>query len=186
MNVKSKEICKGTIMSTTPLNKENSVAILINSVRMGQKMGAYLLKETKVLKQAIDYFDPNVKDKPTFEDSENPEIVAVNLLLQGVQKAQNHGGEFAYSIDDAAFLWDIMEFWIKEGGRAVTQNVRVPGGSSKETSGTSAKAAASSVKKRTTLTEDEQEKESDAEEHDDEIAPITVHSNKKGKGKLIE
>jgi hypothetical protein len=48
---------------STQINKKNSIAILINSVLMGQKMGAYLLKETKVLKQAIDYFNPNVTDK---------------------------------------------------------------------------------------------------------------------------
>jgi hypothetical protein len=170
---------------STQINKENSIAILINSVRMGQKMGAYLLKETKVLKQAIDYFNPDVTDKPTFESAENPEIVAVNLLLQGVQKAQNHGGEFAYSIDDAALLWDILEFWIKEGGRAVTQNVK-GAGSSKDSNG-SAKSAVNAANRKKTLVSSENEVHRDKDEDEDEedyneIAPISYH--KKGKERL--
>jgi hypothetical protein len=155
------------------INKENSITVLINSVRLGQKMGSYVLRETKLLKQAIDYFNPDVKDKPTFEDSENPEIVAVNLLLQGVQKAQAHGGEFSFSIDDAALLWDIMEFWIKEGGKEVTQNVNVSGSTSKEKNAKSAKQAASSVRSIKV--------EEDDEDYEDDAKLITV--SKKGKNR---
>lgn len=161
---------------STAINKENSIAVLVNSVRFGQKMGAYALRETKLLKQAFDYFNPDVKDKPTFENSENPEIVAVNLLLQAVQKAQAHGGEFAYSIDDAALLWDIMEFWIKEGGKAVTQNVNVSGSPQKEKK--SAKQAASSVR-NISKSEDKVLDESD-EESDDNLISVS----KKGKERV--
>jgi len=156
---------------STAINKENSIAVLINSVRFGQKMGAYALRETKLLKQAFDYFNPDIKEKPTFENSENPEIVAVNLLLQGVQKAQAHGGEFAYSIDDAALLWDIMEFWIKEGGKDVTKNVNVAPQKEKK----SAKQAASSVRSISKM----DEKEVEEEESEDDTPTITV--SKKGK-----
>lgn len=159
---------------STSINKENSVAILVNSVRIGQKMGAYVLRETKLLKQAIDYFNPDVKDKPTFENSENPEIVAVNLLLQGVQKAQAHGGEFAYSIDDAALLWDIMEFWIKEGGKAVTQNVNVSGPVKEKKS---AKQAAASVR---TITKSAPE-DDDEESEDEKPSTPLITVSKKGK-----
>ena len=132
-------------MSNT-INKENSVIILSNSVRMGQKMGAYILRESNILKKAIDFFNPDVTEKPDFGGTQDPEIVAVNLLLQGVQKAQAHGGEHAYSIDDAALLWDIMEFWMKEGGKAVAQNVNVSGSSRKEETAKSSKPVATSLK----------------------------------------
>ena len=39
---------------STAINKENSIAVLVNSVRFGQKMGAYALREAKLLKQAIE------------------------------------------------------------------------------------------------------------------------------------
>lgn len=140
-------------------------------------MGAYVLREVKLLKQAIDYFNPDVKEKPTFENSENPEIVAVNLLLQGVQKAQAHGGEFSFSIDDAALLWDIMEFWIKEGGKAVTQNVNVSGTPSSKEKSRSAKQAASSVR---TISKSDDE-EGDDEDEKDSTPLITVSPSRKGK-----
>lgn len=164
-------------MSSTPITKETSIPVLINSVRFGQKMGAYALREAKLLKQAIDYFNPDIKDKPTFEGVSNAEFAAVNLLLQGVQKAQAHGGDFAYSFDDAALLWDITEFWIKEGGNAVAQNVNVAS-SSKEKSSKSAKSAASSAKASIT----KPEKEVEEEEDDDEEPTITV-SQRKGKSR---
>lgn len=157
--------------STTPINKENSINVLLNSIRLAQKNGAYLLRESALLADAIDYFNPDVKEKPTFENSENPEVVAVNLLLQGVQKAQAHGGEFAYSIEDARLLWKITEFWVKEGGRAVTQNLA---SSSSQKEKKSAKAAANSVRQQ----EDKHEEVED-EDDEEEIHPIQV--TKKGK-----
>ena len=96
-----------------------------------------------------------------------------------MQKAQAHGGEFSYSIEDSALLWDIMEFWIKEGGRQVTQNVKGAESPAKE-SGPSASAA---KKKITIQKEEEGDKEEQDEEESDEIAPITYHSSKKGKGR---
>jgi hypothetical protein len=158
---------------STPITKENSITVLINSVRLGQKMGAYLLKEVSFLKKAIDFFDPNVKPENKPDLGENAEVVAVNLLLQGVQKAQNHGGDFAYSIDDAALLWDILEFWVKEGGKAVAQNVNV-GKSEKE--GKSAKHAANSVRAQSKVEED-----SSSEADDNEIRI----SSKKGKDRAL-
>jgi hypothetical protein len=108
---------------TTAITKENSIAILSNSVHMGQKMGAFLLKEASLLNKAIDYFKSDVKEKPDFGGVpvEQREIVAINLLVQGVQKAQSHGGEFAYSINDASLLWDIIEFLTKDTGKSVSK-----------------------------------------------------------------
>lgn len=159
-------------MTSTPITKEYSITVLVNSVRFGQRMGAYALREAKLLKQAIDYFNPDIKEKPTFDGVSNPELAAVNLLLQGVQKAQAHGGEFAYSFDDAALLWDITEFWLKEGGNAVAQNVNTAS-PSKDKSSKSAKAAASSSVK-SIRTE---------EEDDDEDEPTITVSQRKGKSK---
>ena len=158
-------------MSTTAINKENSINVLTNSIRLGQKNAAYLLRESALLADAIDYFNPDVKEKPTFENSENPEVVAVNLLLQGVQKAQARGGEFSYSVEDARLLWKITEFWMKEGGRAVTQNLS---GSSQQKDKKSAKAA---VRQHEEKREDEVEDEDD-EEEEKSIRPIQIKSSK--------
>ena len=146
---------------TSNINRENSIAILSNSVRMGQKMGAFLLREVSLLKKAIDQFNPDVKDKPDFGGSQDPDIVAVNLLLQGVQKAQAHGGEFSYSIDDAALLWDIMEFWMKEGGKAVAQNVNVSSSKSDKESKSAAKSAVNSARSVAQIDEEDEEGDDD-------------------------
>ncbi|KAJ3228630.1 hypothetical protein HDU81_006020 [Chytriomyces hyalinus] len=158
------------------INRENSIAILSNSVRMGQKMGAYLLREVSLLKKAIDFFNPEIKDKPDFGGSQDPEIVAVNLLLQGVQKAQSHGGEFSYSIDDAALLWDIMEFWMKEGGKAVAQNVNVSSSPKSDKESKSAKSAVNSARVA---------KISEEEEEEDDDNEIRVRPLSKGKERVV-
>ena len=105
------------------INRENSIAVLVNSVNVGQKMGAYQLREAKLLHKAVQYFNPEVKTKPDFEGSANPEITAINLLLQGVQKAQLHGGDMAFSLDDAALISDVVDWLLKEYGKQVGQNV---------------------------------------------------------------
>jgi hypothetical protein len=162
------------------INKENSITVLANSIRLGQKMGAFLMREAKLLKQAIDYFNPEVKEKPEiFKDVENPEVVAVNLLLQGVQKAQSHGGELAYSLEDAAVLWDVMEFWIKEGGKQVVQNVNTK---SADKDGKSAKDAVNSARASSKSTKEVvHDKDSDDDEDDDEIKPLLSVKASKGK-----
>ena len=153
------------------INKENSITVLTNSVRLGQKMGAYLMREAKLLKQAIDYFNPDVKDKPDFGGStSDPEIVAINLLLQGVQKAQSHGGELAFSLDDAALLSDIMEWWVKMSNSDITKTAA---SASKE--GKSAKAAANGTKSVAAVQEGEDEEDEDL---DDSIRPIKSFKGK--------
>ncbi len=113
-------------MSKIALTKENSIQILNNSVDRGRLMGAFSLKDAYAIKQAKDFFNPDVKDKPTFNSAPDPEIAAINIFLQAVQKAQGHGGEFAFTFDDASLLWEIIEFWIKESGsKAVVDNVRI-------------------------------------------------------------
>lgn len=105
-------------MSKISLTKEKTIQILNNSLERGRLMGAFSLKDSHAIKQARDYFNPDVKDKPTFDRAENPEIAAINIFLQAVQKAQQHGGEFAYTFEDSALLWEIVEFWIKESGQS--------------------------------------------------------------------
>ena len=85
-------------------------------------MGAFSLKDAHAIKQALDYFHPDVKDKPNFNDAPDPEIAAINIFLQAVQKAQGHGGEHAYTFDEASLLWEIIEFWVKASGGAGKQN----------------------------------------------------------------
>ncbi|RKO94289.1 hypothetical protein BDK51DRAFT_28902 [Blyttiomyces helicus] len=150
---------------STQINRKNSIAVLNNSIRMGQMNGAFLLREASLLKDALDFFDDNVKEKPTFDTADNPETVAVSLLLQGVQKAQAHGGEKAYSLDDAALLHKIHEFWLKELGSSVNQKER-----------RSAKAAASAAR----------DPASDDDNDEDEVSVNTVSlRSKKGKAKEI-
>ncbi len=119
-------------MSKIALTKENSIQILNNSLDRGRLMGAFSLKDAHAIKQARDFFNPDVKDKPTFDNAPDPEIAAINIFLQAVQKAQGHGGEFAFTFDDASLLWEIIEFWIKEssGNKAVVDNVRLTDGPS--------------------------------------------------------
>lgn len=148
------------------LTKENSVTILSNSIDLAQKRGAFLLQEASLLKKAVDFFNKDVKTKPDFGGSENPEVVAINLLLQGVQKAQSHK-DCPFNLNDAALLFDIFEFLVKDGGKDVAQNVNLGGSKS---------SSSSSVAQLTQLTEE------DEDEDDDEIRPITVSSNK-GKGR---
>lgn len=149
-------------MSAT-FTKENTIPILINSVRRGQAMGAYECKECSILLKALQYFDPKITEKP-FTNEQNPENVAVNLLLQGVQKANAHGGPYAFSIEDAALLWDITEFWIREGGKQVAANV-----------GTEEKAKKrkpSAVRSVVAIEEDDEEDEEDEEKTPSKISPL--------------
>jgi len=99
-------------MSHISLNKENSIQILMNSLEKGRLMGAFSLKDAHAIKQALNFFSPDVKEKPTFNDAPDPEIAAINIFLTGVQKAQTHGGENAYTFDEASLLWQIVEFWV--------------------------------------------------------------------------
>lgn len=152
------------------INKESSIVALTNSVRMGQRMGAFLIREASLLLDAINYFNDDIKEKAEiFSNTEEPEIVAINLLLQGVQKAQAHGGEHAYSLEDAAYLWKVIDFWIQKGGKEVSQNI------TKRTVEKDGKSAKSVVDNARVKQEEEEDEELD------EIRPMTTL--KKGKGK---
>jgi cytochrome c biogenesis protein ResB len=149
--------------------KESSVAILSNSVKMANSKGVFSLPEAAVIKKAVDYFNKDVKEKSKFnkdDSSENTELVAVNLLIQGVQKAQLHVNN-PYSLDDAAILVETFEFLQKEYGSAVAP--------------TATPEKKDSKKSAKSLLEKKAEKESEDEEEDDEddIRPIKVST--KGK-----
>lgn len=95
----------------TDFTKEEAIIVLIASVKSGQRNGAFSLRETKLLKDAIDCLQSSIADKP-FADSER-ERRAVHTLLKGVDKAQQHGGERAFSIEDANLLYDISQFFLE-------------------------------------------------------------------------
>lgn len=154
-------------------DRKQRIAILINSVEAGQRMGAYLLREASLLKKAKDYFNEDLPadKKSTFDGADNPEMVAVNLLLQGVAKAQAHGGPNAYSLDDADYLWEITQEFMKEMGKAVAQNV---GGPSKPKEKPNPKAAAASIRGT----------DVDEEDDDDDANEIKAISPRKGKERV--
>lgn len=167
--------------SSTPINKENSINVLANSVRLAQKNGAFNLRDAALLADAIDFLNPEVKEKPKFDSPEDPEIVAVNMLLQGVQKGQAHSGEWSYGLDDARLLYKIIEFWMKELGRGVTQNVTMSSGTS--TSSKDKKSAKNAAASAIRQQQSSDNAESDEGEDEDEgIRPLQI--NKKGKERM--
>lgn len=161
------------------MNKDQAISLLCNSVELAQKKGAFLLQEASLLKKAVDYFNKDAKSKPDFGSQENPEIVAINLLLQGVQKAQAHR-ECPFNLNDAALLFEVFEFLVKDSGKDVAQNVNL-GSSASGSSGKKEKKAKSAVSALQASRIEEDEEEED-EDDDNEIRPITV----KGKGKARE
>ena len=94
------------------INKQNSVQIMINTVKAGQQKGAFLLNDCVAIKKAIDYFNPEVKTKPDFGATENAELVAVNILIQACQKVNSHSNN-PLSLEDGAILFEIFQFWLK-------------------------------------------------------------------------
>lgn len=90
------------------LDKSNSIKILIQYIEIAQKAGAYELKEAEILKRANDVLINNVQDP---EINEN---LAINLLIQGVNKGQKHGG--AYTLNDAALLHKVIQYIINLQG----------------------------------------------------------------------
>ena len=147
------------------MNKEKAIAILITSVEAAQRKGTFLLSEASVLKKAVDYFNSDVKEKSDF-GSQEPETVALNLLLQGVQKAQNYK-ECPYNLTDAAILYDVVDFLVKDGGKDLSKNVNMASTSPKKEK----KVSKPVVKVESS--------ESESDEESSEIRPISV--SKKGK-----
>ena len=88
---------------TLSLDANNSVQILAQFVEIAQQKGAYLLQEAETLKRAMDVLLANAEDKDVNE------VLAKQLLVQGVQKGQRHG---SYSISDAAILSKVVQFVI--------------------------------------------------------------------------
>jgi hypothetical protein len=94
------------------LTKENAPLILSNFIGLANLKGAFLLRESHLLKKAIDYVNPEVKTKPTFTENDvNPRITALRLLVQGAHKAQQQG---SFRIDDSSFLYTVCEFVEKD------------------------------------------------------------------------
>lgn len=83
------------------LDENNSLQILAQFVEVAQQKGAYLLSEAEALKRAMDVVLLKAEDKDVNE------LLAKQLLIQGVQKGQHHG---SYSIQDAALLSKVVKF----------------------------------------------------------------------------
>ena len=88
--------------SVITLTKENSINIFVQYIEIAQKVGAYELKEADILKRASDVLIHGAKDH---EINEN---LAINLLIQGLNKGQKHGG--AFTLNDAALLHKVIQF----------------------------------------------------------------------------
>lgn len=86
------------------LDKNSSINIFIQYIEIAQKAGAYELKEAEILKRSTDVLINNVIDP---EINEN---MAINLLIQGINKGQKHGG--AFTLNDAALLHKVIQFLI--------------------------------------------------------------------------
>lgn len=82
------------------LNSENSIQILAQYIELAQQKGAYRLNEAEILKRGMDVL-LNKQD-----DHEINDVVAKNLLIQGVMKGQSHG---AYTLNDAALLHKVVQ-----------------------------------------------------------------------------
>jgi len=103
------------------LDKNSSIKILIQYIEISQKAGAYELKEAEILKRAADVLTNNAQDP---EINEN---LAINLLIQGINKGQKHGG--AYTLNDASLLHKVIQYIINLQGPSPS----VPGLSENET-----------------------------------------------------
>ena len=100
--------------SVITLSKENSINIFVQYIEIAQKVGAYELKEADILKRASDVLIHHAKDP---EISEN---LAINLLIQGINKAQKHGG--AYTLNDAALLHKVIQYIVTAQSAPAPQN----------------------------------------------------------------
>lgn len=154
-----------TTANVPQINKENSIAIFVNTIKAGQAKGAFLIQEANILKKAIDYFNKDVKVKPEFGNNQDPEIVAVNLLIQGCQKVQNSVNN-PLSLEDAATIFECFEYWVK------LSNGEVKAAEPEPAPKKSAKAVAQSLK--TVVEEDD-------DDNDEE--PVERLITVKGKGR---
>jgi len=94
------------------LTKDNAPIVLRHFIELANTKGAFLLRESHLLKKAIDYVNPEVKTKPTFTDNDtNPRSTALRLLIQGAHKAQQQG---SFRIEDSSFLYSVCELVEKE------------------------------------------------------------------------
>jgi hypothetical protein len=83
------------------LDNRNSVEILAQYIEVAQKVGAFLLPESDLLKRCRDVLLKGIED---------PEVnvpTARNLFIQAVNKGQGKG---AYSLEDASILHKVCQF----------------------------------------------------------------------------
>lgn len=165
-------------MDSTSLSKDKAINLLIQYVENAQKQGAFLLSESKILKQAKDYFDPSVKEKIPFtkNDDQNQEHMALDLLAQAASVGNRKG---AFSLDDAAIVHDIiasLQQMIKKEQEASTSAA-----SSSSSSSSSQPRKRGSTKREPPLRAIEEIAEED-ESEDEEEQEAQMFRSVKGKG----
>lgn len=82
------------------LTRKEAIEQLIVACEMGNRAGAYELKESALIAKVVEHLK---KNNYTEDISE---LAAVNVLLQGVRKANEKG---IYDLHSSRTLWDINE-----------------------------------------------------------------------------
>ena len=98
------------------LNLRNSIEILAQYVEVAQKVGAFLLPESDLLKRAKDVLLNNAQDHEINVSS------ARTLFIQAVTKGQSRG---AYTLDDASLIHKVCQF-ISQNIEAETPPPSIP------------------------------------------------------------
>ena len=160
-------------MEVANMSRDQRIQFLIKLVENAQKQGAFLLRESSLLKKAKDYFNPDVKDedKPTFtEDDKDPELIAQDLLMQAVEVGNRKG---AYGLEEAAMAYELVEHLRQEILKSRESSKAGP-------SAAAAPARETKPSKRSRKHESEDEAEDAVEELE---APAFRSVTSKGKGR---
>ena len=168
-------------MPTSTFTKETALSTLTEAVKRAQKMGALNFRDCSLLQKALQYFDPEVEQKPDFNGVPNPELHAVRLMLEAVEKAQAHGGPSSFSIAEAAMIWDLTEFWIKEFSNKPSESTSGSSSKPAESSSSSTDVAeppklkskkASGKGKAKVVVDSDDESDSESEKKTSDITPL--------------
>lgn len=153
------------------MSRDQRVQLLIKLVESAQKQGAFLLRESSLLKKAKDYFNPDLKDeeKPSFtEDDKDPELIAQDLLMQAVEVGNRKG---AYGLEEAAMAYELVEHLRQE----IIKSRQSEASSASASAPQAASAPAQKTRRRPAKQE---ESEEDEDEADEELASPAFRSLK--------
>lgn len=180
---------------SSALNKQNTTALLSQYAELVQKSGGFpRFSDAALIKDAVSFFDSSVKKKPTFKDEGDPEIIAINILLQAVHKGQQLPN-CPFNLTDAKLINEIIEFWVKEGGKEPKQDEAKE---KRDKEGKAAKAAAASARHSQKFEDEDQDEGEEQpkkdglsvqipldESSDDDDASIRPLLSKRGKGRAM-